>query len=167
MKDLEYEMINTHLHRELAMKLATVLFLICILSPAMTQAEDKQSSAVVIVNNINAMWNAIEKGNLSDYLTYIHPDYSVFGEGDVYLHKGKDKEAIDIGDFINRAKGVRTFMHQPEITVRGKTAWITYYWSDAGSISGKRYTSRGKSTRIFVKENGKWLCIHSHFTEIP
>jgi ketosteroid isomerase-like protein len=131
------------------------------------QAKQTASAETAIINNIQAMWKAIENGNLDDYLQYIHPEYSLFGEGDVYLHKGKDKEAIDIGEFINRAKGVRTFMHQPEVVVRGDTAWITYYWSDVGNINGERYTSRGKSTRIFVKESGKWLCIHSHFTEVP
>ena len=24
-----------------------------------------------------------------------------------------------------------------------------------------------KSTRIFVKEDGKWLCIHGHYTAVP
>ena len=124
---------------------------------------DKQA----VINNIKSMWQAIETNNLPDYLQYIHSDYTVFGEGDAYLHKGKDKEAIDIGDYIGRAKNVRTFMHQPEVIVRGNTAWITYYWNDAGYISNERFTSRGKSTRIFVKEKGKWLCIHSHFTSLP
>ena len=91
----------------------------------------------------------------------------MFGEGDVYLHEGKAKERIDYADYLGRASGVRTFMHQPKVTVRGDTAWLTYHWNDAGYIKGERFTSRGKSTRLFVKEDGKWLCIHSHFTAIP
>ena len=57
-------------------------------------------------------------------------------------------------------------MHQPQFTVRGDTAWITYYWTDQSidRQTGERGTSRGKSTRIFVKENGRWLCIHGHYT---
>ena len=149
------------------MKLIKILLLIVVMSPLSAKTILNQSDSTVIINNIHAMWKAIETDNLPDYLKYIQEDYTLFGEGDAYLHKGKDKEAIDIGDFIRRAKGVRTFMHQPEVIVRGDTAWITYYWSDAGTIRGKRYTSRGKSTRIFVKEAGKWLCIHSHFTELP
>ena len=58
-------------------------------------------------------------------------------------------------------------MHQPQVTVRGTVAWITYYWTDEGTIDGKRFTSRGKSTRIFVKEDGRWLCIHGHYTAVP
>jgi ketosteroid isomerase-like protein len=130
-------------------------------------AQAEQTDEQQIISNIHAMWKAVETDNLKAYLKHIHPDYTVFGEGDAYLHKGKDKEAIDYADYLQRSEGVRTFMHQPEVTVRGDTAWITYYWNDAGYISGKRFTSRGKSTRIFVKSNGQWLCIHSHFTELP
>ncbi len=120
-----------------------------------------------IIENVHSMWKAVENNNLKAYLEHIHPDYSVFGEGDIYLHKGKDKEAIDYGDYLGRVKGVRTFMHQPEVIIRGDTAWITYHWNDAGYSSGERFTSRGKATRIFVKEKGQWLCIHSHFTAVP
>ncbi|MFQ3246581.1 MAG: hypothetical protein ACI9SP_003234 [Arenicella sp.] len=57
-------------------------------------------------------------------------------------------------------------MHQPKVTVRGDTARMTYHLNDAGYIQGERFTSRGKSTRVLVKENSKWPCIHSHFTAI-
>lgn len=127
----------------------------------------QQSEEAAIIGAIEEMWRAVEEQDLERYLSYIHDDYSVFGESDVYLHEGKDKEARDYRDFLSRAKVLRTFMHQPKVSVRGDTAWISYYWSDAGIINDKRYTSRGKSTRIFVKEQGQWLCIHSHFTEVP
>jgi hypothetical protein len=48
----------------------------------------------------------------------------------------------------------------------GDVAWITYYWTDS-SISietRERSTSRGKSTRVFVREGDRWLCIHGHYT---
>ena len=126
-----------------------------------------QSAQEQIIDNVHSMWKAVETNNLKAYLKHIHPDYSVFGESDAYLHQGKDKEAIDYGDYLGRVEGVRTFMHQPQVIIRGDTAWITYHWNDAGYSSGKRFTSRGKATRIFVKEKGQWLCIHSHFTAVP
>ena len=60
-----------------------------------------------------------------------------------------------------------TEMHQPKVIIRGDVAWILYYWTDAGCSEGQRFTSRGNSTRIFVKEKGRWLCVHSHFTAVP
>jgi len=149
------------------MKIIKIVILGVLIFSNQIAADNHKQSSEQIIRNVHAMWNAIENQNLDDYMQYIHPDYTLFGEGDAYLHSGKDKERLDIGDYIKRAKAVRTFMHQPKVTVRGDTAWITYYWSDAGYIGDKRFTSRGKSTRIFVKENGKWLCIHSHFTEQP
>ncbi len=73
-----------------------------------------------------------------------------------------------VAGWIERSPGVHTEMHQPEVTVRDDTAWITYYWTDAvTSPDGARSTSSGKSTRIFVRENGSWLCIHGHYTLRP
>lgn len=113
-----------------------------------------------------AMWDAIEHGDLSQYASFIHSDFTAFGESDVYLSSGKDYEVRSVGEFLKRAKNVHTEMHQPQVVVRGAVAWITYYWTDAGVVNGERFTSRGKSTRIFVKEGGRWLCIHGHYTAI-
>lgn len=134
------------------------------------------SDTEVIKDNIIQMWAAVEAGDVDRYMTYIHDDYTLFGEGDIYLQAGKDKERASYADYLTRVQNVRTFMHQPDVVVRGDTAWITYYWTDSGyknaqdaqgnTISGERFTSKGKSTRIFVKENGKWLCIHGHFTAV-
>ena len=141
-----------------------VIFLSLLLSNSLFAQQDDESQ---IIESVHSMWKAVAKNDLDEYLKFIHPDYSVFGEGDIYLHEGKDKERIDYADYLGRANGVRTFMHQPKVNVRGDTAWMTYHWNDAGYIKGERFTSRGKSTRVFVKEDGKWLCIHSHFTAIP
>ena len=120
-----------------------------------------------IEGNIIAMWAAVEKADVETYLSYIHDDYTVFGESDIYLQSGKALERASYTDYLKRYKNIRTFMHQPAFHIRGDTAWVTYYWTDRGvSNAGERFTSKGKSTRVFVKENGKWLCIHGHFTAV-
>jgi ketosteroid isomerase-like protein len=134
-----------------------------LLAQTQTQIQDEDE----IKATLTAMWDAIGKGDLERYGSYIHPDFTVFGENDVYLSSGKELELRNIGDFIERSQNVHTEMHQPEVTVKGKVAWITYYWTESGEVDGERFSSRGKSTRIFVKEDGKWLCIHGHYTEVP
>lgn len=114
-----------------------------------------------------AMWAAIEAGDAETYATYVHPEFTQFGENDTYLASGKDEEVRGMAKYLQRAKQVHTVMHQPSVTVRGNVAWITYYWTDEGVSEGKRFTSRGKSTRIFVKEGNRWLCIHGHYTAVP
>ena len=132
------------------------------------QASDAQD----IKDTVVAMWAAVEAGDVDAYLEHVHPDYTLFGEGDLFRQDGKALERASYTDYLGRVRDVKTFMHQPEVTVRGDTAWITYYWSDSGYYSqgpkdGERFTSQGKSTRIFVKEDGRWLCIHGHFTSTP
>jgi len=120
-----------------------------------------------VIETLEAMWSAIEAGDAQAYASYVHPDFTQFGENDVYLAEGGDLEVRAISDYLTRASGVHTEMHQPRVTVRGDVAWITYYWTDSGYSGGERFTSRGKSTRIFVRENGRWLCIHGHYTAVP
>ncbi|MEO0575417.1 MAG: nuclear transport factor 2 family protein [Pseudomonadota bacterium] len=112
------------------------------------------------------MWAALEEGDIEQYAKYVHPAYTVFGESDLYLAEGKALELRNMTDWVGRAKQVHTEMHDAAVTVRGDTAWVTYYWTDAGYTDEGRFTSRGKSTRIFVREDGRWLCIHGHFTAV-
>ncbi len=120
-----------------------------------------------VIEALTGMWAAIEEGDVETYGQYVHADFTALGENDVYLAEGKDLELRSYRDYLSRARDVHTEMHQPRVTIRGDVAWITYYWTDSGWIGGARFTSRGKSTRIFVRENGEWLCIHGHYTAVP
>lgn len=113
------------------------------------------------------MWDAIEKGDIDRYASYIHKDFTQFGEYDSILRSGKDAEVNAIKEWIENSTPIHTEMHEPKVTINGNTAFITYYWSDLGSTNEKPFATRGKSTRIFVKEKGKWLCIHGHYTLLP
>ena len=140
-----------------------VLFLMWAAVPASAAAADEQD----IKDTLTAMWAALEKGDINKYASFVHADYTVFGESDVYLAEGKNLEMRGMQDWVSRAKNVHTEMHDAKVTVRGDTAWITYYWTDSGYTNKERFTSRGKSTRIFVRENDRWVCIHGHFTAVP
>lgn len=134
--------------------------LLCVSSFADSSDEEAIKATLV------SMWAALEKGDVKTYATFVHPDYTLFGESDVYLAEGKALEVRAMKDWVGRAENVKTEMHDAAVTVRGDTAWITYYWTDSGYTGGERFTSRGKSTRIFVREDNRWLCIHGHFTAV-
>lgn len=148
-----------------------ILIAAVLMLTAPTSRANETADHQAIEDAIVSMWSAVEAGDVDRYMTHIHPDYTLFGEGDIYLQSGKALERASYTDYLGRVKNVRTFMHQPEVTVRGDTAWITYYWSDSGIYTtgakvGERFTSQGKSTRIFVREDTNWLCIHGHFTDV-
>jgi len=142
-----------------------VFVALALLLPNGLTAQSDEAVAKEIKSILVDMWDAIEQEDLERYASHVHPDFTSFGETDLYLNEGKEYELRAYADYLQRVDGVHTEMHQPEVTVRGDVAWITYYWTDAGSrADGTRFTSRGKSTRIFVHENGRWLCIHGHYT---
>ncbi|MEA1881319.1 MAG: nuclear transport factor 2 family protein [Candidatus Marinimicrobia bacterium] len=112
------------------------------------------------------MWDAIENEDMERYAGYIHPDFTQFGETDTILREGKEAEVEGIRGWVATSENIHTEMVDPKVTIRGNTAWIVYYWSDSGTTNGNPFATNGKSTRIFVKENGRWLCIHGHYTLI-
>jgi len=113
------------------------------------------------------MWTAIENEDIEAYARYVHPDFSQFGEYDSIIKLGKEIEVKGIHEWIKNSSNIHTEMIDPIVSINGNVAWITYYWSDHGISNGEPFASKGKSTRIFVKENNTWLCIHGHYTLLP
>ncbi len=141
---------------------AVMVFALGILpAPASSQSDEEMIKQTLI-----EMWGAIEEGDVELYATFIHDDFTSFGETDTYLNEGKALELRGVAGWVEGSLNIHTEMHQPEVTVRGDTAWITYYWTDESfsRATGEREGSRGKSTRIFVREGDRWLCIHGHYT---
>ena len=120
-----------------------------------------------IKNTLIAMWKAIENEDIEAYASFVHEDFTQFGETDSVLRVGKAAEIQGISGWISTADNIQTEMHDPRVTISGSMAYISYYWSDQGTENGSPFATKGKSTRIFVKENGKWLCIHGHYTLLP
>lgn len=140
------------------------VMLACVLAAAPVGAQGPSKDAEEVKATLVQMWTAIEAGDVERYATFVHPEFTQFGENDPYLAEGKEAEVRGMAAYLKRATEVHTDMHNAQVTVRGNVAWITYYWTDGGVVEGKRVASHGKSTRIFVKENGRWLCIHGHYT---
>ena len=113
---------------------------------------------------LTAMWDAIEKEDIELYASYIHPNFTQFGETDSVLKTGKETEVNGVKSWVSNSDNIHTEMLDPVVTIEGNIAWITYIWSDNGTANGETFATKGKSTRIFVKKDGKWLCIHGHYT---
>ena len=113
------------------------------------------------------MWEAIEKEDIELYASYIHPDFTQFGESDPTLRIGREAEVNGTKEWIKNSSNIHTEMEEPIVVIKDSVAWIIYYWKDSGTTNGIAFSSRGKSTRIFVKEKARWLCIHGHYTLLP
>ena len=126
-----------------------------------------ESEKEAVKQTLISMWDAIENEEINEYASFVHPDFTQFGEYDSILRIGKNAEVSGIKSWIETSENIQTEMHDPIVTINGNVAWIVYYWSDQGSTDGVDFSTRGKSTRIFIKENGSWLCVHGHYTLLP
>lgn len=151
------------MNRLINLNVLVLLMLLTSCDPQIKVANEKQA----VKATLTAMWDAIEQEDVERYATYIHEDFSQFGETDPTLNVGKQEEVEGVREWIKTSDDIHTEMIDPIVTLKDKVAWITYYWSDQGVTAGKPFASKGKSTRIFVKEKGKWLCIHGHYTLLP
>ena len=153
------------------LKINLVILVVLLFSVRCTKPETKSRDLAKEEAAIHAvltnMWDALEKHDLERYASYVHNDFTQFGENDSTLLVGKENEVAAIKNWMGRSSNVHTEMIDPRITIKGDIAWIVYYWSDGGVSNGAPFSSHGKSTRIFVKENGQWLCIHGHYTSLP
>ncbi|MGI9532218.1 YybH family protein [Lutimonas sp.] len=145
------------------MTIFVTLFSSCRVDQNPSNETEKQMVKKTLID----MWSAIEQGDIEKYAAYVHPDFTQFGETDSIMRIGKEAEIKGINSWIQNSENIHTEMEDPRITVKNDVAWIVYYWKDHGITNGEAFATRGKSTRIFVKENGKWLCIHGHYTSLP
>ncbi|MCV6630168.1 MAG: nuclear transport factor 2 family protein [Flavobacteriaceae bacterium] len=110
------------------------------------------------------MWLAFEMKNMQQYASFFHPEYTLFHHKNLLIKKSA-KELIEEGE--NWAK-TRSFLHteikDTKVVIKGEVAWITYLWTDSSIGEEGVQASKGRVTSIFVKEAGKWLCIHCHKT---
>jgi len=145
----------------------SVILIIGILLFGCQEKVEATNDEQAIRDTLTAMWDAIEKEDVEGYASYIHEDFTQFGETDPTPNIGKQIEVEGVRQWVKDSDNIHTEMIDPKVTIKKNVAWIIYYWSDNGTTNGIPFASKGKSTRIFVKENGKWLCIHGHYTLLP
>ena len=165
---MEADFLTIFSRKRISMKFKIFLLVMFIgILPSISSAQNDNDEREKIKTTLVKMWEAIEKEDIDSYAKYIHPNFTQFGETDSVLLEGKEAEVSGTSAWIKNSKDIHTEMIDPKVTIKGNCAWITYYWSDNGITNGKEFASKGKSTRIFVKEKGKWLCIHGHYTLLP
>jgi ketosteroid isomerase-like protein len=62
--------------------------------------------------------------------------------------------------------GIQLISKNVNIFHYGDTAWACYQWEFMGLNQGKPVNARGQTTLVFVKQNGSWLIVHNHTSEI-
>ena len=59
-------------------------------------------------------------------------------------------------------------MLNPKVQVYGDTAILSYnFFGLEQNKDGKVTPSRAKSTRVYVKQGGRWMLVHANFAADP
>jgi len=100
--------------------------------------------------------------NVADDYTEFNSDYSTRLDGkalNVRLSEAADKDA---------GKSLAGEMANEKVQVYGDVAILSYnYVGLSQDKDGKTEPSKAKSTRVYVKQGGKWMLVHANFGADP
>ncbi|MFE3866606.1 nuclear transport factor 2 family protein [Flavobacterium sp. LS2P90] len=100
--------------------------------------------------------------NIAHDYTEFNADYSTRLDGKSMAMRlsepsGKDPNRIAAAEMLNS-----------KVQVYGDTAILTYNFAGVSkNKEGEIKTNRAKSTRVYVKQGGKWKLVHANFAPDP
>ncbi len=94
------------------------------------------------------------------------PNITHFHPGSPYRFVGRDRLVQEFDVASNNQQDMHFEMIDPQIQEAGNDAAVaTYYivesWTDK---NGERSSAKEKATEVYVKSNGRWVMIHSHYS---
>lgn len=136
------------------------------------QQSSNQSVADGVIAMVRAQWAAGMKDptdvaeqmkNIADDYTEFNGDYATRLEG-----KAMNMRLAEAGG-VSSVKTVAAEMANQKVQVyNGDVAILSYnYVGLSKDKDGKTEPSRAKSTRVYVKQNGKWMLVHANFGADP
>ena len=136
-------------------------------APAM--AEENPRVAAEIMDLARAQWAAeIARRPVAEQITSIAEDYTEFNPDHPTLIQGR---ALNARLYEAWAAGPTTLvseMQNPRVQVYGDTAILTYnYVGLVRSREGDITASNAKSTRVYARQNGRWMLVHANFSPVP
>jgi len=152
--------------------LLPVLIGVCLIAgiPAtLAQQSSAKSVADEIIAIVKAQWAASQQKNVAEAMknvaddsTEFNGDYSTRLEGKALLSR--------LAEAGTKASGtvMAAEMANPKVQVYGDVAILSYnYVGVSQDKDGKQEPARAKSTRIYVKQGGKWMLVHANFAPDP
>ena len=132
-----------------------------------SQSNTNQQVADEIIGMVKAQWaaQAADPGNVAEGFKNVADDYTEFN-GDYSTRIDSKSTSMALAEPAGKAPGRRVAaeMLNPKVQVYGDAAILSYNF--AGLIKnkdGELKPTKAKSTRVYVKQNGKWKMVHANF----
>ncbi len=132
-------------------------------------AAEPDPAAAEIMALTKAQWSAEDQSKpAAQAWSSVANDYTEFNGVVPTLVEGKATAArfydasLQSGD-----KGMVSEMINPHVQVYGDTAILAYnYAGVTKDREGKMNPNLAKSTRVYVKQDGKWMLVHANFAPV-
>lgn len=130
-----------------------------------------QSIADEVIAITKAQWAAGIKDptNVAEQMKNVADDYTEFNGDYATRLEGKAMN-VRLGEASggSSVKTVASEMANQKVQVYGDVAILSYnYVGVTKDKDGKTEPSRAKSTRVYVKQGGKWMLVHANFGSDP
>ncbi len=131
-------------------------------------AADNPRVAAEIMAIARAQWAAEIAGQpFAQQMTAVADDYTEFNADYPTRIDGKAM-AMAMGAVPPSTKSVYGDMQNPKVQVYGDTAILTYNFAGISrQADGKVQPSIAKSTRVYNRQNGRWMMVHANFAPVP
>ena len=134
-------------------------------APALAKDDPKVADEVIAL--ARAQWAAEIAGKgASDQLAAVADDYTEFNQDYPTLLVGKTM-ATNMLSVPQASTSLFSDMQNARVQVYGDTAILTYNFAGIGKgADGKITPNTAKSTRVYVRQNGKWMLVHANFAPV-
>ncbi len=140
-------------------------------SNSYSQANTNQQIADEIMGMVKAQWaaQAADPGNVAEIVKDMADDYTEFN-GDYSTRVDGKNVVTSLAEPAGKAPGRRVAaeMLNPKVQVYGDVAILTYNFAGINkNKDGELNPFKAKSTRVYVKQGGKWKMVHANFGSDP
>ena len=137
------------------------------LGGASVLAKDDPGVADQVMALARAQWAAEIAGKgPGDQLVAVADDYTEFNSDYPTLLVGKAM-ALKMLGVAQPTTPLFSDMQNARVQVYGDTAILTYNFAGIGKATdGKIKANTAKSTRVYVRQDGKWMLVHANFAPV-
>jgi ketosteroid isomerase-like protein len=143
----------------------TIALLLMIGTPV--QAADNPQVAAEVMALARAQWASEVAGEpMAQQNATLADDYTEFNGQFPTLLVGKTM-STRMGEVTLNDKAMFSDMQNARVQVYGDTAILTYNFAGLRrAADGKVEPSLAKSSRVYVKQGGKWMLVHANFAPV-
>jgi len=151
--------------------LPVLLVVACVATLGLTGFAQQSSKQVAdeVIAIAKAQWAAERQRNIAEAMKNVADDYTEFNPDYATRLDGKAIN-LRLNEAFAGASGevVAAEMANEKVQVYGDVAILSYnYVGVTKDKDGKTEPGRAKSTRVYVKQGGKWMLVHANFGADP